>query len=229
MNSNYLHITLLVDRSGSMFSTKNDASGGINSLLKEQREKDYKCTVSLYQFDDQFEQVYNLRDISNVLDYELQPRGGTALLDAAYKAIVSTGEDLAKIPEALRPSRVFFVVVTDGEENSSKEVTKQRLKELVKQQETTYKWEFIFIGANVDAFTEGHSLGFASNIQYFSSPVSTRSLYSNLSSSITESFTANIPLCNATNYTIDINGNKIDNITNTTSDSTNVQSTQTIV
>ena len=219
MNSNYLHISLLVDRSESMHSTKNDATGGIHTLLEEQRNKDYKCTVSLYQFDDTFEKVYGLKDIAEVDNYELVPRGSTALLDSAYKAIVATGEDLAKIPEALRPSKVYFVIVTDGGENASRETTKEKLKQLIKQQETTYKWEFTFVGSNIDAFAEGTSLGFASNIQYFATGPSTSSLYSNLSRSITRSFTCGSPMASVTNYTIDKDGNMIQNDPNSTTQS----------
>jgi hypothetical protein len=91
--------------------------------------------------------------------YSLQPRGGTALLDAVGRAITETGERLKATPEADRPGLVVFAVVTDGLENSSHEFTKDAVKALILHQQDVYHWKFIFLGANQDAFAEGGSIG----------------------------------------------------------------------
>jgi hypothetical protein len=85
----------------------------------------------------------------------------TALLDAVGRAIAETGERLAAMPEPDRPGLVVFVIVTDGQENSSKEYTKPQIKEMVERQQNIYKWQFTFLGANQDAFAEAHGMGIA--------------------------------------------------------------------
>jgi hypothetical protein len=87
--------------------------------------------------------------------------GGTALLDAVGQAIDNAGNRLRNIPEISRPGKVVFIVVTDGEENSSKSYTKEQIKNLINEQTKKYNWEFTYLGANVDAFHEAGSIGFA--------------------------------------------------------------------
>jgi hypothetical protein len=96
-----------------------------------------------------------------VRKYKLVPRGSTALLDAVGRAINETGERLAKMPEAERPGLVVFVVMTDGPENSSREFTKSHIKQMIEHQQSVYKWQFTFLGANQDAFAEGGAMGVA--------------------------------------------------------------------
>lgn len=174
---NYTHLSLIVDRSGSMVSIKDDAEGGINTLIKEQAEVPGEITVSLYHFDTVYEKVFGPIPASDAPVYRLVPRGGTALLDATAKAIVETGEFLAGLPENQRPDKVIFVVATDGQENSSREYNRQQVKDMVDVQTKDYKWEFIYLGANVNAFAEAHSLGFAGSSQYQGTGASTRGVY----------------------------------------------------
>ena len=89
------------------------------------------------------------------------PRGSTALLDAVGRAINETGERLTKMPEADRPGLVIFVIVTDGEENASHEFSKARVKKMIQRQQTKYNWQFTFLGAEQDAFTEAGGMGIA--------------------------------------------------------------------
>jgi hypothetical protein len=89
----------------------------------------------------------------------LEPRGNTALLDAVGRAIVETGERLRALPENERPGLVVFVIVTDGQENSSREYTKARVKEMIEHQQNVYKWQFTYLGANQDAFAEAGGMG----------------------------------------------------------------------
>lgn len=152
----YTHLTLVVDRSGSMAQDRLEAEAGINTLLTEQFALDGKLTVTLTQFDDRFETVQRMSD--DAFTYELQPRGMTALFDAVGAEVVRTGEDLAGLAEADRPGRVLIVVVTDGHENSSHEYPLERVRELLRVQKEQFGWEVQFLGAD-DAAWQGNALG----------------------------------------------------------------------
>ena len=152
----YTHLTLVVDRSGSMAQDRLEAEAGINTLLTEQFGLDGKLTVTLTQFDDRFETVQRMSD--EAFTYELQPRGMTALFDAVGAEVVRTGEDLAGLAEADRPGRVLFVVLTDGHENSSHEYPLERVRELLRVQKEQFGWEVQFLGAD-DAAWQGNALG----------------------------------------------------------------------
>lgn len=176
MREDYTHITLVVDRSGSMNTVQEDAQGGINSLLEEQFALDGKLTVTLVQFDTVVDTVKRMA--GRKFSYELQPRGMTALLDAVGTEIVKTGQDLAKLKESERPARVLFVVVTDGAENSSREYTIEKVRELTERQKNEYNWQFQFIGADQAAWA-GESLGMAST-QYVGTSAGTQTVYATL-------------------------------------------------
>lgn len=156
----YTHLTLVVDRSGSMEAMKEEAQGGINTLLTEQFALPGKLTVTLVEFDDHIDTVARLA--KKTMDYSLVPRGMTALLDAVGSEIVKTGADLDKMKEDARPDKVLFVIVTDGEENQSKEYTFEKVKELIAHQKDAYNWSFQFLGAG-EAVWQGQSLGMGSS------------------------------------------------------------------
>ena len=139
----------------------------------------------MYQFDSGYERVFGPVDVKEAPDYHLYPRGSTALLDATHKAIIETGDFLRRMPEADRPSQVKVIVVTDGQENSSVEVTRQILKDAITHQEQKYGWEFIYIGSDPSTYQEAHSAGFSNTVRYNS--VSTADMYRGLSKGITTS------------------------------------------
>lgn len=161
MNRNLTDITLIVDRSGSMQAIREDAEGGVNSFIAEQTKQPGEALLTLVQFDTAYDFVHRGVPIRNVPKYELVPRGSTALLDAIGRAINETGERLSKTPEADRPGLVVFVVTTDGQENSSHEFTKARIKEMIEHQQSKYGWQFTFLGANQDSFAEAGQMGIA--------------------------------------------------------------------
>jgi Mg-chelatase subunit ChlD len=159
MRAELTDIVLVVDRSGSMASVKEDAEGGINAFLAKQAKQPGEALVTLLQFDTEYEFLYQGVPIEQAPKYELNPRGMTALLDAVGRAINETGERLAKMAEEDRPSLVVIVVMTDGQENSSKEFTKSQLKKMIKRQQNEFNWHFTFLGANQDAFAEAGGMG----------------------------------------------------------------------
>ena len=159
------HIAVLLDRSGSMGDIKDDAIGGFNCFLKEQKAAGANATLTLVQFDTESTDVVHesmpILEVPDLNHQTFQPRGGTPLLDALGQMIDSTGRALAAIPEANRPNKVVFVVITDGQENSSHQHTKASVKERIDHQSSHYNWQFVFLGANQDAFDEAGAVGIA--------------------------------------------------------------------
>jgi Mg-chelatase subunit ChlD len=159
------HIAVLLDRSGSMGDIKDDAIGGFNCFLKEQQAAGANATLTLVQFDTESTDVVHesmpILEVPDLNHQTFQPRGGTPLLDALGQTIDGTGRALAAIPEANRPNKVVFVVITDGQENSSRQHTKASVKEKIDHQSEQYNWQFVFLGANQNAFDEAGAVGIA--------------------------------------------------------------------
>ncbi len=159
---NFTEIICVIDRSGSMASIKDDAIGGFNTFLEDQKKLPGNATLTYAQFDTEYEIVYEnkpLQEVPLLDDKTFVPRGATALLDAVGRTINSVGQRLDKMNKDSKPSKIVVAILTDGEENSSREFKKDQIKQLVEQQRSKYSWEFIFLAANQDAFAEGISLG----------------------------------------------------------------------
>ena len=184
MRTDLTDITLVVDRSGSMISIKDDAQGGINTFIKEQAQVEGEALFSLVQFDTIYEVVHAGIPIKDVPEFSLVPRGATALLDAVGQAINVTGERLASMKEEDRPGLVTFVVVTDGQENSSKEFTREQIRTLIKHQEKQYNWKFLFLGADEASFDEAKSMGYTyANTAVYDSD-NAAAMYANVSNNV---------------------------------------------
>jgi len=164
MNKNLTDIVLVVDRSGSMISCKDDAQGGIKTFIEEQKKVEGDANFTLVQFDNEYDFIHKGIPIADVPEYTLCPRGSTALLDAVGRAINETGERLSKISENNRPGCVVFVIVTDGCENASKEFTRDQIRKMITCQKDEYNWQFTFIGADDSTFAEAGSLGISKNM-----------------------------------------------------------------
>lgn len=160
-NADTTLIAALLDRSGSMTGIADDMRGGFDTYIAKEAEQPGTTTVTLAQFDNQYEVVYAGRPIGEVPPLVLEPRGSTALLDAIGRFITEVGAGLAALPEDQRPADVTVVVMTDGYENASTEWSIAGVRELISQQETRYGWDFVFMGANMDAVDVGAELGFA--------------------------------------------------------------------
>ncbi|MCK5316304.1 MAG: hypothetical protein KAJ55_00240 [Anaerolineales bacterium] len=142
-----------------MSSRKNEAEGGINAFINEQKDGDGEALLTLAQFDTDYDVIHSGVPIGDVPEYELVPRGCTALLDAVGRSLVDTKTRIKAMAKPDRPGLVVFVIVTDGMENSSQEYTKAQIKELVEKQQDKKGWKFIFLGANQDAFAEAGAMG----------------------------------------------------------------------
>lgn len=155
-NPNYTHVTLVVDRSGSMSSMRVEAQDGINLLLREQFMEEGEVSFTVVDFDTEIVEVESMR--REAFEYQLEPRGSTALLDATAHAILKTGEDLAALEEDKRPGKVLFVVITDGQENASRRFELPAVQEMIARQTNEYRWNFQYIGTEANAW-EGARLG----------------------------------------------------------------------
>jgi len=189
MNKDYCHISMVLDRSGSMSSVAKDTIGGFNNFINEQRKELGACTVTLLQFDTVFDIVHDAVPVGFVPPLTMetyQPRGYTALYDAIGQAINSTGKFLKDKSDSERPNLVVFVILTDGCENSSREFTQEKVFEMIKHQQDVYKWKFVFIGANQDAMAAGGAIGIraGSSINYAANPVGSKAIYAAASGNI---------------------------------------------
>lgn len=159
MKKDKTDITVILDRSGSMSTIAKDMEGGLNTFFNAQKELTGECTASLVQFDDHYDIIFKNIPVKDVPVVQLVPRGWTALYDAIGKTISAKGVELAALPESERPEKVIVVIITDGQENSSKEYNSKMVNDMITLQQDTYKWEFVFLGANQDAIKTATNLG----------------------------------------------------------------------
>ncbi|MCW4386336.1 VWA domain-containing protein [Salinibacterium sp. SYSU T00001] len=179
---NYTAMLLVIDRSGSMSTIRDDMVGGLNAMIAEQAKRPGLLTLDVVTFDDVIEWQCSMAD-ATATTISLDPRGMTALFDAIGVSVTEFGRALAALPEHARPETVQVVVVTDGHENSSREYGAGAVRALVSQQQEKYGWDFVFLGANQDAVLTGESLGFAadSSLTYTTDAAAVGAVSANLS------------------------------------------------
>lgn len=158
-DSNYTHILAIVDRSGSMSRCYKQMQEALNEFFAGQALVEGKCLVDYVQFDNVYEKVFEDSPVADARAV-IHPRNATALLDAIGRGATELGRKLKNLSEVHRPGKVLVVVVTDGHENASREWSADKVRELVRQQEDQYNWEFLFLGANIDAVAVGNDYGF---------------------------------------------------------------------
>lgn len=164
MKKNLTELVMILDRSGSMGGLESDTIGGYNSMLKKQRETAGEVLVSTVLFDDRSEVLYDripLRKMPRMTEEDYYVRGCTALLDAVGGAIHHIGNVHKYAKEEDRPEKTIFVITTDGMENASRMYTYDRVKEMIERQKKKYGWEFLFLGANMDAVGTAARFGIA--------------------------------------------------------------------
>lgn len=158
----YTHLVMLLDRSGSMNSILEPTISGFNKMIEDQKKIEGKATISMYQFDDQFDVLYEMKDIKDSVELNtsnFMPRGQTRLLDGIGRTIVTTKEAIEKLPENERPTRVVFTIITDGGENDSQEYTQEAVNDMINSAEKSNGWAFVYLGANQDAVATAKGLG----------------------------------------------------------------------
>ena len=184
MNEQLTELIFILDRSGSMAGLENDTIGGFNSLVKKQCELPGKTIVTAVLFDDEYEVLWEGMDAEKTVltEKEYYVRGMTALLDAVGKTILSVRGRLANTVADKLPRKVLFVITTDGYENASREFTYKKVKEMIKFQQEKHQWEFLFIGANIDAAEEAGNLGVSEKdaIQFEASTVGVQKMYASV-------------------------------------------------
>jgi uncharacterized protein YegL len=179
-------ICLILDRSGSMQGRENDVIGGVNSFIEEQKKLPDPASVAFVRFDtdatERFRPMKPLAEVEPLTRSDYQPRGGTPLLDAVGRTVTALDEDW----KTEKPERCIVVIVTDGEENSSKEYTKAKIQALIKARQDSGMWAFIYLGANVDAFHEAGSLGIAAanTAGYTNTAAGVKHMYDTAASSV---------------------------------------------
>ena len=166
MRENLTEMVFVLDRSGSMRSLTADTIGGFNELIEKQKKIEGDAYVTTVLFDHEYELLHDhvaLGEVAPLTDREYFARGGTALLDAVGRTINAVGARLAATPEEERPKHVVFVITTDGMENASCEYTAKQVREMVEHQQQKYSWQFVFLGANMDAVSEAGKLGISAS------------------------------------------------------------------
>ncbi len=162
MKENLTELVFILDRSGSMSGLESDTIGGFNSMIKKQQKEDGEAIVSTVLFDDESDVIHDRVDIANVKDLtedDYYVRGCTALLDAVGGAIHHIGNVHKYAREEDRPAKTLFVITTDGHENASSNYTFKDIKRMIKRQQEKYNWEFLFLGANIDAIEVADNMG----------------------------------------------------------------------
>ncbi|MHC1735743.1 MAG: hypothetical protein AB9921_08775 [Erysipelotrichaceae bacterium] len=162
MKTKLTELVFILDRSGSMSGLESDTIGGFNAMLKKQKEEPGDALVTTVLFDDVMELLhdrYDIKKVNPVTEKEYFVRGSTALLDAIGKTIHRLGNVQKYAAENLKADKVIVVITTDGMENASNEYSYKRVQEMITRQKEKYGWEFIFLGANIDAIATAARFG----------------------------------------------------------------------
>lgn len=187
--NNITELVFILDRSGSMAGLESDTIGGFNGLIGKQKKEDGECWVTTVLFDSVCETVHDrvrLADIAPMTDKDYSVRGCTALLDA----IGGTIRHIAGIHKYARPEDVpehtLFVITTDGMENASRTYSAERVKKMIEHEKEKYGWEFLFLGANIDAVSTASRFGIGADraVDYLADSQGTGVLYETVSEAV---------------------------------------------
>ena len=191
MKKNLTELVFILDRSGSMAGLEMDTIGGFNAMIEKQRQEPGEAIVSTVLFDNECEVIHDrvpLDRVPALTEREYFVRGCTALLDAVGGAIHHIGNVHKYAREEDRPEKTLFVITTDGMENASRKYTYDRLKMMIERQKEKYGWEFLFLGANIDAAKEAARFGINADraANYHADSEGTNVIYETVSEAITQ-------------------------------------------
>ncbi len=187
--NNTTELVFVLDRSGSMAGLESDTVGGFNSMIEKQKKEDGECLVSTVLFDNVSEVLHDrirLCDVPKMTDKDYTVRGCTALIDAIGGAIRHIGNihKYARLEDV--PAHTMFIITTDGMENASHVYTSDEVKKMIERQKEKYGWEFLFIGANIDAVETAARYGISSDraVNYHADSKGTHTLYTCVSKAV---------------------------------------------
>lgn len=189
MKKNCTELVFILDRSGSMAGLESDTIGGFNSLLQKQKAQEGEARVTTVLFDDRYELLHDRIDIQGVAPItprEYYVRGCTALLDAMGRTIRKIANAQRSTAPELRAEKVLFVITTDGMENASQSYRAHQVKAMVEWQRAEFGWEFLFLGANIDAIAAARRFGIDADraVNYHADPTGIRLNYETVSRTI---------------------------------------------
>lgn len=162
MKKDLVEMVFIVDRSGSMSGLEKETIGGFNSMIDKQKLTPGEAIVSTVLFDNEFKELHvrkNIKDVELMTKEQYFVRGTTALLDAIGRSIFKMVNVYKELKDSEKPEKTIFVITTDGMENASQEYGYQKIKEMIEHQKEKYNWEFIFLGANIDAIGTARQFG----------------------------------------------------------------------
>ena len=198
MKKNLTELVFILDRSGSMAGLEKDTIGGFNAMIGKQKAEAGEAIISTVLFDNESEVIHdrlNLDQIPKLTEKEYYVRGCTALLDAVGGAIHHIGNVHKYAREEDRPEKTLFVITTDGMENASSRYSYEKVKSMITRQKEKYGWEFLFLGANIDAAKEAARFGIAADraADYHADPIGTGVIYEAVNETVC-SFRASRPM-----------------------------------
>ena len=189
MKNNVTELVFILDRSGSMHGLEKDTIGGFNSLIEKQKKTEGKCYVSTVLFDNESKVLHDrvkLDEIKPMTDSDYEVGGCTALIDAIGGAIKHIGNIHKYARSSDVPAKTMFVITTDGMENASHKYTSNEVKKMINQKKEEHGWEFLFIGANIDAVETAAAFGIDENraVNYHADKKGTKVLYDNIAGAV---------------------------------------------
>ena len=190
MKKNLTELVFILDRSGSMAGLEKDTIGGFNAMIEKQKAEEGEAYISTVLFDNYSEVIHDrvaLNDVPKLTEKEYYVRGCTALLDAVGGAIHHIGNVHKYAREEDRPEKTLFVITTDGMENASRRYSYEKVREMTQRQKEKYGWEFLFLGANIDAAKEAARFGIDESraVTYRSDSIGTQLNYQAVNKAVT--------------------------------------------
>ena len=199
MKKGLAELIFFLDRSGSVSGLESDTIGGFNSLLNKRKQEEGSCVITTVLFDDRYELLHdriNLQGVKPITEKEYYVRGSTALLDAIGRTVNKIRNVQKNTAAEEQAEKVLFIITTDGMENASREYDYKKVRHMIQQQKELGNWEFIFLGANLDAVETAANFGITADfaVDYLADTEGTQLNFDVLTSTISQYRTSKEPL-----------------------------------